>query len=358
MSTGTRYDFFSHPLSHGGIASCNFRGGGYNRRARMRIKWISVGIMAAWGLFSPVATAFAAEPTPQQTQEALYGDILQSVSDMWFLLSGISNRADADRQAPAFTALVHRICLLDDRLSGATTDSGLPMEVEAEVHEDPATAEQAERLEMMQLRILESFDDVNTEFLGICRVRCYGSLKLRKAFTEAADTGMFSEEALLLLQMKNHRLSEKETEREIARMRALVEPDRAVLQTLEQVKDAGSAQKAVVSLLRISQRLQTMIPEDVNENTQLAESARAQELAAYEPLNPLLWGIRTELVRIAALPGYDGEPYDGFSDALNVVFADLGATHKRYFDDVFDDSFRMDLNEALMQNAPTPPSNE
>lgn len=324
----------------------------------MRKHWFSIGILAAWGLCSSVAAHAATVPATPQKQEIIYRDFLQSVSDLWFLLSGISNRADADAQTPAFTDLVHRICLLDEQVSAASTNSGLPMEVEAEVHEDAASAETAELLETLQLRILESFEDVNGEFLSLCRVRCYGSAKLRKAFEEASDTGMFSEEALLILKHEKRRLSEQETERELMRMKRLVEPDRAVLRVLEQVKDVASAQKAVASLNKLSRRLQSLIPEHAEEDTMLAESAKTKEHEVYEPLSPLLWGIRTELVRIAALPGYDGEPYDGFSEALNMVFSDLDATHRRYFDDIFDASFRQDLNNALQENAPSSTLNE
>lgn len=316
---------------------------------------IIICCLAAWGLaVSPVAAAddapaAAATMTPQ---EVICRDFLQSVSDMWFLLAGINNRAEADAQTEPFRDLVRRICLLDEQLSSSSTASGLPAEVEAEVHGDAAVAETASTLDALQLRILESFDDVNAEFLSLCRVRCYGSTSLAKAFAEAAETGMFSEDSVALLQPARRPAAE-ESETELARLKRLEEPDRAMLRVLEQVKDAASAQKAVAALKQISKRFETLRPAEETQGTAFAEASRAKVRQVSERISPLLWGIRTELVRIAALPGYDSESYDTFSDALNTVFDELGATHRTWFDDVFDASFRTDIDDALMENPPS-----
>ena len=285
-------------------------------------------------------------------QERIYREFLQATTDMWFLLSGVGNEEDAVSAAPRFTELVTRICLLDEQLSQASTASGLPAEVEAEVHEDAETAAVAGSLETLQVRILEAFEDVNAEFLSLCRVRCYGSAELAAAFVAAADTGMFAEEALALLAPGGEPMSDMESEEELARLRSLEEPDRAVLSVLQQVKDAASADKAAAALAKISQRLHNLAPQQPVGNRSFAERYRAGIRAAFEPLSPLLWGIRTELVRIAALPGYDTESYDAFSDALNSVYEDLDAAHSAYFNDVFDASFRADLDDALQENAP------
>lgn len=326
----------------------------------MRNPSVIVCGLAAWGLFGTPVAAVSVAPAPPAAsaplspQEVICRDFLQSVSDLWFLLSGISNRKDADAQAAPFSELVRRICLLDEQLSSAPTNSGLPVEVEAEVHEDAATAEAAEMLDTLQLRILESFEDVNAEFLSLCRVQCYGSDKLAKAFTEAAETGMFAEEALTSLQGQGARASVAETEKELARRQHLEAPDRALLTVLQQVKDAPSAQLAVAALTQLAGRLRLLIPEKSLDNRSFSESARKRVCATYEPISPLLWGIRTELVRIAALPGYDTESYDTFSDALNTVFENISATHSEWFDDVFDASFRSDLDEALQENSTSP----
>lgn len=284
-------------------------------------------------------------------QERIYREFLQATSDMWFLLSAVSSGEDANAAAPRFTELVNRICLLDEQLSRTSTESGLPAEVEAEVHEDAETAAVAGALENLQVRILEAFEDVNAEFLSLCRVRCYDSAELAAAFAAAADTGMFTEEALAMLAPGGAPMSDMESEEELERLRRLEEPDRDVLAVLQQVKDAASAQKATEALAKISQRLHNLVPQQPRGNRSFAERYKAGIRSAFEPLSPLLWGIRSELVRIAALPGYDTESYDAFSDALNSVYADLDATHSSYFNDIFDASFRADLDDALQENA-------
>ncbi|MCQ2364727.1 MAG: hypothetical protein MJ051_04145 [Akkermansia sp.] len=314
---------------------------------------------AALGCLSPVqgnVVPIAAEAQAQRAetpQEHIYREFLQATTDMWFLLSGVSNREDACAAAPRFTELVNRICTLDEQLSHASTESGLPAEVEAEVHEDAETAAVAGALETLQVRILEAFEDVNAEFLSLCRVHCYSSAELATAFVAATDTGMFSEEALAQLSTNETPMSDMESEEELARLRSLEEPDRAVLSVLQQVKDAASAEKAAEALASLSRRLHNLAPQHPVDHRSFAERYRAGIRAAFEPLSPLLWGIRTELVRIAALPGYDTEPYDAFSDALNSVYEDLDAAHSSYFNDVFDASFRADLDDALQENAPT-----
>lgn len=325
----------------------------------MRKLFFSLICAAAWGLCSPVALAAAVAETAVSAdktvnpQEAIYRDFLQTASDLWFLLSGIRNKADADDAAPRFTDYVQRICLLDEQLSRSSTESGLPVEVEADVTEDAASAEVAATLENLQLRFLDAFEDVNAEFLSLCRVQCYDSRKLEEAFAEAVQTGMFPEESLAVLQGKEHPLSDLEAEQELVRRRHLEEPDRAVLSVLQQVKDAASAQKAVAVLSKLSDRLRLLLPSQELGNRTVSARYRDRVCAAYEPISPLLWGIRTELVRIAALPDYDSASYDDFSDTLNHLFEDISATHSEWFDDVFDASFRMDMDEALQENAPS-----
>lgn len=77
-----------------------------------------------------------------------------------------------------------------------------------------------------------------------------------------------------------------------------------------------------------------------------AESVRA----AIEPLRQALWGIRNEIVRLAALPGYSEAKFDEFSEQLDKVYDALEATHSLWFEDVFDASFRSDLEDAYREN--------
>lgn len=321
----------------------------------MRKLWIIIGCLLTPGLAAPapasVDASAAAEARSLTQQESIYRDFLQASSDLWFLLSGINNEAEADAAAPRFTELVHRICLLDEQLSAASTETGLTTEVQAEVQEDAEAAAVAGMLDTLQLRILEAFDDVNAEFLSLSRVHCYGSAALKNAFVESAETGMFSEEALSFLSDDGAPMSEMQSEEELERLQRLEEPDRAVLSALQQVKDAASAKNATETLVQLSRKLHNLIPEQQYLRCTYAERYAAHARKVFDSLSPLLWGIRSELVRIAALPGYDSESYDAFSDALNSVYEDLDATHHVYFDDVFDASFRSDLDDAMQENA-------
>lgn len=288
--------------------------------------------------------AAAAETT---SAEEVGQEFLQATSDLWFLLSGIRDKDDADRAADRFSELVRKVCDMDERLSEMSMSAPLPMEDE---DDDDACAG---RLDDVQIRILDSFDDLNNEFTSLCRVKCYGSRKLTQAFQEAVATGMFAEDGMVMLHEMELPMSEEQAQQELVRLKRLVEPDRAVLEVLEKVKDAGSADKAVAELSRISQRLSTLMP-DMDMNTHAMPASAAPSVQeAFAPLEPLLWGIRNELVRIAGLPGYEAEPYDNFSAALETVFDSLGKTHSEYFDSVFDSYFREDLDEAAHDKATT-----
>ena len=285
-----------------------------------------------------------AEASPSDT-ERVGQEFLKTTSDMWFLLSGIRDKEEADKAAPRFLELVQRIAELDELLSR------LPMVPTADVQEeDSETVHVVGMMDGVHLRILEAFEDLNAEFLGLCRVRCYGSERLRVAFRQAVASGMFNEDDVELLQTPPAPLDEKEMRHELVRLKRLLVPDRALLETLELVKDEDSAREAVTRLRELTVRLQALIPESCIFNRDFDASADAALQDTIAPLEPLLWGIRSEIVRIAAIPGYNTEPFDGFSDALDSMFESLGETHSFCFESVFDASFRSDLEEAAREN--------
>lgn len=287
----------------------------------------------------------AAVASPADT-ERVGQEFLKTTSDMWFLLSGINNKADADQAAPRFLELVQRVAELDELLSR------LPM-VPVTDETEPENSDEVHVVGMMDgvhLRILEAFEDLNAEFLGLCRVRCYGSERLRVAFHQAVASGMFSEEDTDLLQAPPAPLDEEETRNELVRLRRLLVPDKALLETLELVQDAASAREAAVRLQELTNRLQSLTPESYMLNRTFADASAAAVREVTAPLEPLLWGIRSEIVRIASIPGYNTEPFDSFSDALDSMFESLGETHSFCFEHVFDASFRSDLDEAAREN--------
>lgn len=298
------------------------------------------------GALLAVDSAGLASPSDS---ERVGHEFLKTTSDMWFLLSAISDKESADTAAPRFLELVQRVEELDELLSRLPM---VPMEPEGE-SEDPDAVHVVGMMNGVHLRILESFEELNSEFLSLCRVRCYGSERLRVAFQQAVSSGMFSESDVELLAAPSAPLDEEETKRELVRLKRLVEPDRLLLDLLEQVQDAESAGAAVLRLTDLAERFRTLQPEPYVVNRAFAAGSAASVREALEPLEPLLWGIRSEIVRIASLPDYDTAPYDTFSDALDSVFERLGETHSACFESVFDSSFRSDLDDAMHDKSTT-----
>lgn len=279
------------------------------------------------------------EPITEESDEAraIGQEFLRTASEMWFLLSGVSSKQDADKAAKRFSELVKLTFELDNRLSAM-----------------PLVAPEAECVGMMdnvQLRILETMDDLHVEFQSLCRAHCYGSKALVKAFEQAIELGMFAEDDRELLREPGAPFTEAEAQAEMVRLNRLAEPDRAVLDVLVEVQDEKDANKAVSKLTSLSLRFKALMPAEelANRDFSPATAAAAQEVLA--PLEPILWAIRSEIVRIAALPGYEAETYDDFSVALDLVFESLCATHAELFDSVFDASFRTDLDNALRENS-------
>ena len=299
------------------------------------------GLSFALGQMTPVqAAAMLAEPPPasdEVTESQQLGlEFLRTASEMWFLLSGIGSRDDADAAAARFQELVKRTFELANRLSS------LPL-----VTPD---SECVGMMDNVQMRILETLDDLHVEFVSICRANCYESEALSKAFEAAVQLGMFAQDDMELMHHPAAPLTEEEARVEIARIRQLVAPDRAVLDTLVAVQDETSASAAAPELQKLSQQLRRLLPELKRENRDFAPASVVVAREALAPIEPILWAIRSEIVRIAALPGYEAETYDIFSDALDSVFESLGATHCVLFDSVFDASFRADLEYALQEN--------
>lgn len=280
------------------------------------------------------------------SSEQLGQEFLQTSTDLWFLLSGVRDKDDADRAAERFLELVRKVFALDELLSGMSSEPAA-----AAMAEDDEEQAVVGMMDDIQVRILESFEDLNTEFESLCRVRCYGSTRLMTAFRQAVASGMFTDETVDLLAEPASPYSENEAMRELVRLKRLQEPDRAVLESLSRVKDKKSAVRAARELAILTTRLQQLRPDELQPRRCFADSMALKAQEAYAPLEPLLWGIRNEIVRIAGLPEYAAESFDHFSEALDSVFESLGETHHNYFDSVFDASFRTDLDDALHESA-------
>ena len=302
------------------------------------------GLSLALGNVSPAQEMTVLEldesmPATADNEEAqrIGDEFLKTTSEMWLLLSGISSREDADKAAARFSELVKLTFELDSRLSA------LPLVA-------PGT-ECVGMMDSVQLRILEALDDLHMEFLGICRARCYGSARLTKAFENAVALGLFAEADAEMLSLPTEPLSLDEGEVEMARLARLVEPDSAVLDILIEVQNEKDATQAVPQLDTLSRRYRMLLPASSVIHRDFSPIHKSAAQAIMAPIEPILWAIRSEIVRIASLPGYEAETYDLFSDALDMVFECMSAAHPTMFDSVFDASFRADLDNALRENA-------
>lgn len=306
----------------------------------MKFPLITVGAAILLGLNVPAgAQVCVAAPAPRP-QTALQGspgqELLRVTNEMWFLLSAVADRKGADAAAPRFERLISEMETVGKMLQG---DENMGQDLEA--------------LDMLHYRIAEALEDLSMEFESLCRVNCYGSSQLIRQFRRAVQAGVVGEDVAEELTEPRPPLSEKEARLEIARFRRLAEPDRALLVALQGVQDITSANQAIASLRALASRLESLQPKKELADRQFSPAALRSAREAYAPVEPLLWAIRSELVRIVALPGYDETAYDNFSDILDRVYENLGGAHSVWFEDVFDASFRTDLDEALHENATT-----
>lgn len=323
------------------ILPCNFRVHAYNTFAFMS-RFIITAMMLfslGWGGLCSYASEVRLPVLPEPVQ--IGQELLQTTNQLWFLLSAIRSKADADASSLRFLELTRKIHSLDEHLSS----------VEVDVSDERLM----EMLELVRCRIVESYETLHDEFESLCRVHCYGSQPLLRVFRSVVDSGMFDVTGLPECTDGVEPLTENEERLEMVRLKRLVEPDRAVLDILSGVKDPGSATHAADELARISKRLKDLQPEQGVANRALMSGLTPSVREAGAPLEKLLWGIRNEIVRIAGLPGYEAEAYDHFSEVLGSVYQRLGETHSEWFDDVFDSSFRTDLDDAIQENISTTP---
>lgn len=246
------------------------------------------------------------------------------------LLAAVVDRDSADAAAERFRQLAEQSAGMSDRL-----------------FDDEAKALDLETLDQNTYRIAEAYEDLSCEFDSLCRTHCYGSPALISAFLGAMRLGVFSDDCEEYLKMSSLRLSDGEAEAELERLKRLIEPDSELLRILSRVADEKAAGAAVPALRGLSDSLRRMLPNLHLSPCNFTDKHRQRLQEICNTLEPLLWKIRTEIVRIVSLPGYDHEQFDDFSDALDSVYESLSDTHSECFESVFDTSFRADLDDAL-----------
>lgn len=304
----------------------------------MRAKLLPVLLLILPGVATP-ADSYVRDSAPSskktKTTADEYGvELVSACQEMWFLLASVSDKKQADATAPPFRKLIDKIVEISEVL------------YEMEQEGESISAE-------MQERVASLVEEMTVEFDSLCKLRCYGSDKLIEVCRYAIEIGMFGDDFVACLDAPLPPLTESETRAEIVRLGDLHAPDIAVLEALRAVNDSRSASDAVARLHAITERLIELEPDEKTQNRDFSPAAGKRARKAYAPLEPVLWAIRVEIVRIASLPGYHKKEFDSFSEALENLFRSLADTHYHYFDEVFDDSFHLELDEALRENATT-----
>lgn len=287
-------------------------------------------------LLLPAQHAVCQQDEPNE-QQRVGAQLFQITNEMWLLLSAVVDRPSADAAAERFRSLAEQSASMSDRL-----------------FDESSKALELETLDQDTYRIAEAYEDLSYEFESLCRTHCYGSPSLISAFLSAMRLGIFSDDSAEHLKMSSFMLNDHEAEEEISRLKSLVEPDTALLHILSRVMDEKAAIDAMPELRKITEQLRRILPNLHLDARNFAEKHHRPLHEVCSMLEPLLWKIRTEIVRIVSLPGYDNEQFDDFSDALDSAFESLGDTHAECFDSVFDASFRSDLDDALHGDAPNP----
>lgn len=254
--------------------------------------------------------------------------LLRVTGEIWTLLCGVVNKDTADKAAGRFAELVQESWKINESMFNGE-------------------AQDVEKLDAETYRIAEVYESASYEFESLCRTHCYGSDALVQAFLKAMELGVFGDEEKEKLQLTNTHLALPAAREEIARLRRMEPIDKELSARLSRVKDAPSATKAVPQLEALTKRMTGLKPPHRYGPDNFPAECRAEVTAVYGELEPLLWNIRNEIVRIVALEGYANEPFDRFSDALDSVYDELSATHGECFEGVFDASFRIDLDDAL-----------
>lgn len=282
---------------------------------------------------SPLSADYAL--AQEATSSEVSAQLFRITHEMWLLLSGVVDKPSADAAAAQFQKLAEQSARMSDQLFDG---SGGGLDIEA--------------LNQDTYRIAEAYEDLSYEFESLCRTHCYGSASLIGAFLAAMRLGVFCDDEEEYLVLSSYKLSEKEAEDEIARLNSMATLDRELMSILSQVQDRESAAKAVKALRGLTERMNRAVPSMHLKRVNFNEKQCPALVKVCTALEPLLWSIRSEIVRIVSLPGYDGEQFDDFSDALDSVYESLGDTHSECFDVVFDASFRTDLDDALHENIP------
>ncbi len=260
------------------------------------------------------------------------------------LLQGIKDKATADAAAPGLLEETEKLNEVTRTLA-ALDFEGLSYDEEAYMELVP--------------QIFAASEDVNEEFARLEKADWYGSEALKHA-VEEANAPVFSDEEASRDE-PSRPLTPEQEEAELERMRALVALDGELLATLKNISSATTASAAVPALRAYVAKLEKRKPDPETVDGYFEDADAPGVVGAFRPVRDKLELIRTELLRIVGLDGFQTKAFDPFNDAMDDVFRLLEETHDFWYGDIFDENFEDAVFDTLDRksggkNADTPAS--
>ncbi len=284
-------------------------------------------------VISPAPADDQAALIAQKEAEATGRRIFIGTQKLWLLLSPIDSKAEADAATAEFRALTRELIRLDIELSGFEY-----------THPDAIDVE-------LNQNIIEAYRNIDVEFASLYRARCFGSTSLYQAFEDLKGTNFFDTSMLPPNQPVLPKLNAREENIELTRLKRLIAPDTAILDHLSQIADTQSAGSQCRAIKPYLQKLDTLRPDTKYLYRYFSNTKDKDFHATQAEIQRLLWNMRTEYVRIAALPIHpEEESHELLAHTLDELYYNLEVTHHYWFNVVFDSSFLLDMDEAFRQS--------
>lgn len=253
--------------------------------------------------------------------------ILQEQEKTEAVLASVIDRNTADAAAPKLRENTQAMQQL------AQLFEGIDFERASDFNEEEfmATAESN----------FEVAERVNAQFLRLIGAKYFGSGALQAAVAEA-NAPVTSDDGV-----EEGPMTAEQAKAEIGRMKMLKEPDSRLLAALKKVDSAETASAVVPTLNEYVEQIRKLVPPAEILFAHFENPQDAEVLAAQQPIEEILKGVRAELLRIVKLEGFAGERFDSFNDAMDDLFTWLGETHDLWFSSVFDESFENEIAAIL-----------
>ncbi len=296
------------------------------------------------GMTAVIEASNAATIPPQNPQETspqsqklqqhcneLCERIHKQSTTLWTLIAGIRSREDADKNVAIFREISAELAQLDIELS------------EIELSEEGTGILDPE----LSLRILQAYSNLDAEFSSLYQANCLDSKAMQIAVTDALRAGFFDASRLPSPESEHIQLNDQEAKVELNRMRNLLEPDSHILRDLSCVNGPETALPAKQRLKPNIQALHKLSPKGNMLKRRFKDTEDEQYRSIYLSIERILWDIRSEYVRIAALPHHETENFRDLSNSLDELYLSLEETHQLWFSIIFDDSFLSDMDNAF-----------